>query len=142
MKKLLIGLTLLLSLPVAAQDIKDTAGIRISWDANKPSDGIESYIVSWRDNDSGQWVALANVAHADNQTLEYFSRVGWLKNTLKVGDEICIQLIATKAEKRSPPSEITCDIIPDRLAAPEAEIPQVTITELTAPNSPRIEWTD
>lgn len=81
-----------------AQVVSPEWAVRISWSSNPAPEQVEKYIVSWFDGDSQDWIKLADVDHADDTTLEYVTRLSWIKSTLQVGNDLCFNIAAVKGE--------------------------------------------
>lgn len=88
--------------------------IRLSWDEadTAVAEQVDNYIVSWFDGSRQTWVKLTDVApNADRSRLSYATKLEWIKSTLQVGSEICMNVIAQSRDKFSEPSESACGVI-------------------------------
>lgn len=82
--------------------------MRISWPANPADQGVEWYILSYFDGTRDAWVKLVDTR--ETSYTASFSDI--TADGLKIGDNICFNLVAAKGNERSVPSDRTCVDIP------------------------------
>lgn len=90
--------------PAYAQSLPQ--GMRVSWAANPPEEGVEWYYVEWFNGDTQEWIRPPNSATSRLNIVLAFQEAGV---SPRDGLEICVRVTAAKGgEPPSPPSDPAC----------------------------------
>ena len=129
-----VCLCFLASAVISQEQVEQEWAIKVTWKALPAVQDIDNYVLSWFDGSRQVWVKVADVDPGSGETVSYITRLAWLKSTLRVGEELCVNVFGQSQGDSGPASPSACGIIVDPAGSSVVVTPPaVPITQVEQP---------